>query len=290
MAGTGTMAQAAAATRTYATLSKLKEYLAVRNSDTFTASASTDKLFLTNPRITWTTGDEVEVTTTGTLPSPLSQDTTYYVIVDADLYIQLATTSANATAGTEIDLTTVGTGTHTIQKVIRDDELLEDALEDGAAYIESWTGKIFETVAETRYYRQASVNGLMLYLDQDLISVTTLLEGDTDQTSIPSTEYWLQPRNEGPPYRRIEIKADSEYSWNWATDGWIEVTGSWGFCADAPNDIRRAALILAAYLYRQKDSQVWDVVAVPSEGTVTIPQGVPATVKRILAKYQNPLE
>ena len=290
MAGTGTMAQAAAATRTYATLSELKEYLAVRNSDTFTADASTDKLLLTKPRIIWTTGDEVEVTTSGTLPSPLSQDTVYYVIVDADLYIQLATTSANAAAGTAIDLTTVGTGTHTIQKVIRDDELLEDALEDGAAYIESRTGKIFEAATETRYYRQESVDGLVLRLDQDLISVTTVLEGDTDQTEIPSTEYWVQPRNEGPPYRRIEIKADSEYSWNWATDGWIEVTGSWGFCADAPNDIRRAALILAAYLYRQKDSQVWDVVAVPSEGTVTIPQGVPATVKRILAKYQNPLE
>jgi hypothetical protein len=285
--GTGTPATGA---RTYATLAELKVYLGSRNSDTFTASASTDILTLTNPRITWSTGDEVEVSSSGTLPSPLSQSTIYYVIAVADLTIKLATSSANATAGTAVDLTTAGSGTHTLTKAITDDDLVQDALEDAASYIESWTGKVFEAVTDTRYYRQDAVDWLTLYLDEDLLSVTTLKEGDEDQTTISSANYWLLPRNEGPPYRRIELKADSDYSWDWTTDGEIEVTGTWGYATSAPYDIRRAVIVLAAYLYRQKDSQVWDVVAVPEAGVVTIPQGVPVTVRRIIGKYQDPLE
>lgn len=290
MAGSGTMTAVSSATRTYATLAQLKEYVGNRNSDTFTASAAADTVTLTNPRITWTTGDEVEVSTGGTLPSPLEADTVYWLIVSADLTMQLATSSANAAAGTAIDITTAGSGTHTIKKVIRDDDLLTDLLEEAAAYIESRTGKIFEAVTDTRYYRQDAVDYVTLRLDEDLITCTELLEGDEDSTEIPSTDYWLLPRNEGPPYRRIELKADSDYSWDWTTDGEISVTGTWGFSAEAPADIVRAVVILAAYLYRQKDSQTWDVVAVPEAGVVTIPQGVPATVKRIIAKYQSPVE
>lgn len=274
----------------YATLAQLKEYLGNRNSDSFTASADTDKLLLTKPRIDWTTGDEVELTTTDTLPDPLAVGTIYYVIMDADLYIQLATSSANADAGTAVGLTDAGSGTHTITKAITDNDLLSDLLDEAQKYIESRTGKIFESTTATRYYRQPAVDGTILYLDEDLLTITTLTEGDESGTEIPSTEYWLLPRNEGPPYRRIELKANSDYSWDWTTDGEISVEGTWGFSTTAPHDIRRATIILAAYLYRQKDSEVWDVVAVPEAGVVTIPQGIPATVKRIISKYQNPLE
>lgn len=59
------------------------------------------------------TGTKLRLTTSGTLPSPLLTATDYYVIkVDADT-IKLATSAANATAGTAIDLTDVGTGTTT---------------------------------------------------------------------------------------------------------------------------------------------------------------------------------
>lgn len=62
----------------------------------------------------WTTGIEVVLATTNTLPDPLAVNTVYYVIrVDATT-IKLATTAANATAGTAIDLTDQGTGTHSI--------------------------------------------------------------------------------------------------------------------------------------------------------------------------------
>lgn len=60
------------------------------------------------------TGQAIVFTTTAAdLPDPLVAGTTYYVIVvDADTY-QVATSYANAIAGTQVDLTDGGSGTHT---------------------------------------------------------------------------------------------------------------------------------------------------------------------------------
>jgi hypothetical protein len=59
------------------------------------------------------TGDMYQATTTGTLPNPLSLLTNYYIIWKDSTHIQLATTYANSLAGTNITLTTQGTGDHT---------------------------------------------------------------------------------------------------------------------------------------------------------------------------------
>lgn len=85
-------------------------------SDTFTADASTDTC-------TWTstanypsnilTGTRVRLTTTTTLPGGLSLATDYYVIRVTDSTFKLATSYANAVAGTAINITDAGTGTHT---------------------------------------------------------------------------------------------------------------------------------------------------------------------------------
>jgi hypothetical protein len=63
----------------------------------------------------WAVGDGVRFTTSGTLPAPLSAGVTYYLIRSdySRAVFQLATTVADAYAGTEIDITTSGSGTHT---------------------------------------------------------------------------------------------------------------------------------------------------------------------------------
>jgi len=86
-------------------------------SDTFTADAGTDVC-------TWTstanipsnvlTGTRVRLTTTTTLPGGLATATDYYVIKVSDTTFKLATTYANAVAGTQINITDAGTGTHTV--------------------------------------------------------------------------------------------------------------------------------------------------------------------------------
>lgn len=95
------------------TLSNVRRALTF-TSFTFTASSATDQL--TKVAHALETGDgPINVSNSGgALPAPLAAATPYYVIkVDAD-NIKLATSVANAYAGTAIDLTTNGTGTQTL--------------------------------------------------------------------------------------------------------------------------------------------------------------------------------
>lgn len=86
-------------------------------SDTFTADTGTEVLTFTSTASipsNLLTGTRVRVSTTTTLPSPLVAATDYYVIKTSDTGVQLATSYANAIAGTAIDITTTGSGTHTM--------------------------------------------------------------------------------------------------------------------------------------------------------------------------------
>lgn len=86
-------------------------------SDTFTADAGTDTCTYTstvNIPSNILVGTRVRLTTSGTLPAGLATATDYYVIRLSDTTFRLATSYANAIAGTQIDITDAGTGTHTI--------------------------------------------------------------------------------------------------------------------------------------------------------------------------------
>ena len=171
-----------------------------------------------------------------------------------------------------------------------DDDLLTEAVEDAQSYIESQTNRRFEANTETRYFGRASRdphNRTILHLDTDLISVTTLTNGDSSGTEITSANYWLLPRNEGPPYHQIQLKTNISSYWEWDTDYWVSVLGSWGYSSTPPGDIVRACTALAGYFYRQKDAQMYDVTAVVESGAMVIPQGIPATVTRILDRYKR---
>jgi len=86
-------------------------------SDTFTADASTDVCTYTSTASfpsNILTGTRVRLTTTTTLPAGLALATDYYVIRVSDSTFKLATSYANAIAGTAINITDAGTGTHTV--------------------------------------------------------------------------------------------------------------------------------------------------------------------------------
>lgn len=78
---------------------------------TFTADATTDRLSAASHG--FPTGLKVRVSTSGTLPAGLTASTDYYVIATGASVFQLATSRANAFAGTAIDITDAGSGTHT---------------------------------------------------------------------------------------------------------------------------------------------------------------------------------
>ncbi len=86
-------------------------------SATFTADASTDICTYTSTTSIPSNilvGTRVRLTTTTTLPGGLATATDYYVIRLSDTTFSLATSYANAVAGTAINITDAGTGTHTI--------------------------------------------------------------------------------------------------------------------------------------------------------------------------------
>lgn len=86
-------------------------------SDTFTADDTTDICTYTstaNIPSNILTGTRVRLTTTTTLPAGLALATDYYVIRLSDTTFKLATSFANAIASTAINITSTGTGTHTV--------------------------------------------------------------------------------------------------------------------------------------------------------------------------------
>lgn len=84
---------------------------------TFTADAGTDIMTytsLTSLPSNLLTGTRVRCSTTTTLPAPLATATDYYLVKITDGTYKLATSYANAIAGTVINITDAGTGTHTL--------------------------------------------------------------------------------------------------------------------------------------------------------------------------------
>lgn len=86
-------------------------------SEGFTANATTDKLTVALTH--YITGDLVRLSTDGTLPTAvggnLSAGTDYHVIYDSSTTIRLARTLTDAYNGVYIDLTSAGSGNHTIK-------------------------------------------------------------------------------------------------------------------------------------------------------------------------------
>ena len=166
-----------------------------------------------------------------------------------------------------------------------DDTLLGLLLDRATIAIESHTGWVFEAATATRYFDSEAVEGYVLWVGGDLVGVITLTNGDDDGTVIVPADYRLLPRNEGPPYYGIQMLVDTTTTWEFDVDGEVSVLGAWGYSASPPDDIVDACVRWAAFKYRQKDAQVFDVIAVPDAGIITIPQGIPADVKLILDKY-----
>lgn len=173
----------------------------------------------------------------------------------------------------------------------KDDELLLALVGRAQSQIETYTGRVFvaPTTAATHYFdavRDISDNGRTLYLDDDLVSITAITNGD-DET-VTTADYVTEPRNHAP-YHAITIKAGASTTWTYedSPENAIEVSGRWGYATSAPNDIKQATIRLAAYYYAQKDASTFDVTAFPDAGVIQVPQGIPADVKTIIEPYRR---
>ncbi len=167
-----------------------------------------------------------------------------------------------------------------------DDALLSDLLDRATAFIESYTGKSFTASTETRYFDYSYIDDddRLLILDEWLLSAATVK--DADGNTISSDDYVLLPRN-GDRYHSIRLKSAEVWGCTSDEDASVSVAGEWGWSSEPPDDIKHVCIRLAGYYYRQRDAQVFDVTAQPDTGTITIPQGLPADVRRVLDRYRE---
>lgn len=119
------------------------------------------------------------------------------------------------------------------------DPVVMRLIESNSRRIDQATRRIFIPKTQTRTFRwpqrQPSL-GYILWLDFDLISVTTLQTKaqNTTPTTIVAADYFLEPANFAPPYDRIEIDQSSTavFEGGDTSQRSISVAGSWGYRDD----------------------------------------------------------
>lgn len=120
---------------------RIREFTTYDPTSTFTVVAATD-VGTAAGTILMETGTPVKFTTTDTLPAGLSTNTVYYLIYQSATTFKVASSLANALAGTAIDITDTGTGTHTINVQERMQPLPYDV---------DLVETVYVTVSGTRY-------------------------------------------------------------------------------------------------------------------------------------------
>ena len=120
-------------------------------------------------------------------------------------------------------------------------------------------------------------------MDDDLLTVTTLTNGDEDETEITNAQYWLWPRNETP---KTGIKLKSDYSWEFDIDCFISVAGTWGYMTAPDALVKGCALRIAQWFHESKN--MVDVTTIfDTTATRQRPAGWPEDVEMSLYPYKR---
>ena len=168
-----------------------------------------------------------------------------------------------------------------------DDAAIENIIEGSSRLIDNLAGRWFYPKTETRYFDVPA--GREIELDEDLLTVTTLTNGD--DTVITSTYYSLIPRNSTPKHSLI-MKTTSIYNWtgnsSGDTEGVISIAGTWGYAATTPDDIRQACLEIALSAYKRRTGEnTTGVATVTAAGVVITPQDIPGGALSIIRRYKR---
>lgn len=177
-----------------------------------------------------------------------------------------------------------------------EDTSLTQKLNAAIAFVERECGRVFVAASRTVTFNCrrpfVSPDKLTLNLFQDLVSVTTLTNGDG--VVISSTYYELLPYSKGLttalPFHQIRLLDWSGYRFAASTTGGgIAVAGSWGYSAACPADVFQAIMDLAGYLYRQRSSGQSGPVQVVNRGTALATEAgkLPESVLAVIQSYRR---
>jgi len=168
-----------------------------------------------------------------------------------------------------------------------DDTLLDRLCLAAQAMVDQITQKVFEVSADTtRYFNPEFADCGMLMLDDWLLSVTTLTNGDGEV--LTTADYQLLMPN-CPPYFAVRIKSTSSKFWTYTTspENAISILGKWGYSLTPPANIVQATLRIAGWLYRQKDAQIFDQTAFTEIGAIRMKASIPMDVIQMLEPYKS---
>jgi len=199
------------------------------------------------------TGTEIKFSSTGIVPAPLVTGTVYYAIrVDAT-HIKVAATPVTAAAGTAINLTDVGSGTHTLDIGSGSSETDRQAAIDRAEQlIEKLTHDYFYSKDFVIYRNGNGSDHLYLNLRPNILTVTEiLLYGVALETSwytYDINSVYLDPESATGGVDDPELLLRMEYKKGLFSKGTnnVKITGTYGWAA-CPSAIKRAAIILCRY-------------------------------------------
>ena len=170
-----------------------------------------------------------------------------------------------------------------------EDSLLSDIIDQAQKIIENQVGFIFDASTDTDRTFDAvdDVEGDTLWLDQWLLSVNSITNGDG--TTVTSSQYVTEPRNDGPFYA-IKIRSDASIGWVAGSyhENAITVNGEWGYSASAPDDVKWAVLRLAKFLYQGRDHAAdLDRPLLTGDGLTIMPGRIPSDVQRVIDFYRS---
>lgn len=196
---------------------------------------------------------------------------------------------------------------------VSDDNFIDSLVEDASREIDRVCGRFFYAYGSasapiTRYYNAPLADSVIhdermgggtrraIYFVEDCIDVTSITNGDGN--TVPLAQVVLWPFNE-TPYFALSLKRSSSYAWLPDSSGNLErviqIAGIWGFCdrtatdpisARAVSNTKRACVIIAASLYRQRAGQTVESAAtITGAGVVLTPQGIPKSAWELLRPY-----
>jgi hypothetical protein len=170
-----------------------------------------------------------------------------------------------------------------------DDALLTVLITAAEAFIESWTGWDFEASSNsTRNFTvgRDTEGPYTLWFDDGAASINEVLNGDSSNTEVTSSQYVTIPSND-TPYYGIKILRSASKVWEFDQDpeDAIAVSAAWGWSASPPADIVQACKDIVKQIYRSRDAN--SDVNLVSGGIVITPNQIPKLAMQTLEIYKK---
>ena len=250
---------------------------AVSATETFATTdvnISTDRITVTNDVAT---GTEVAFSSTGEVPGGLVASTIYYANrIDATT-IEVCATPVTAAAGTQIDLTDVGSGTHTLDIGSGSSTSdREEVIDRAELLIEDLCRDYFYSVAFATYWDGNGKDRLNLGYSADILTVTEIklsgVELATAWYTNDTDGVYLDPEattGSSDDLALLHLRMKEKKGLFPKGIGNVKVTGTIGWSA-VPVGIKRATIILCRFendetLYTAYDDLVSDKLG---DGTI----------------------